>query len=483
MLSILIVDDEKLILNGCRIMLERNLTFPFPIQIFTACKASDALMLFQETEIDLVLTDIRMPVMDGFQLINSLRSFCYTGEIAILTSHADFEYARKALRLNISDFLLKPIDQTELKRLICSAWDKKQAREEKQLDELCQELLSVALYDFSLSDLSANEETLRMLFPHTYFTVMLIPLETSEVNIQEVHNILQDYFAKCYCYLLSSQKQIMVLCNHPSFRICLNGLTDRLYPLTCSRLPVATSIVSNSIQDIHALYSNSVRRLFCRNTFGNNLAMAEHTFFSYQDCIEIFLEQDPALQKEKLDKYLSAFSTSGTITSQYLDNIYKSYFENLSLYLKSNGISQDFSMVSLTSFPCVHALCHAILQNIKELKQTLSKEEAEPHIQSQAIKILDYIKMHYMEDISLDNVAEAMDMNPNYICSLIRKNLGQSYLSFLHQERIREAKRLLKDPSLSIDEIAKRVGYNSSSQFGRVFRKYENLSASDYRKQ
>ena len=483
MLTILIIDDERLILNGCRIMIERDLKFTFPIQVFTSNKATEALELLQKNEVDLVLTDIRMPEMDGFALIRSLHSFCYSGEIVILTSHADFEYAREALRLNISDFLLKPIDQNELERLICSAWEKKRAKEEKQHDESCQELLSVMLYDFPLSDLSTTEETLKILFPHAYFTVILIPLETSSLNLQEVRKILLNYFTECYCYLLSSQKQVMALCNHPSFRICLSGLADLLYPFTCSSLPVVASITSNSIQDIHTLYINAVRRLFCRNIFADNLTIAEHTFFSYQDCIDIFLEQNPTLQKEKLDNYLSAFPTPNPIAPQYLGNIYKSYFENLALYLKNNGILREFPSVSQTSFFSVHELSTAILRDLIKLKKAIQLKEKESNTQSQAAKILDYIRMHYMEDISLDNVADAMNMNPNYICSLIRKSFGQSYLSFLHQERIREAKRLLKDPTLSIDEVAKKVGYNSSSQFGRVFRKYENLSASDYRKQ
>lgn len=483
MLTILIVDDERLILNGCRIMIERNLKFPFPIQVFTANKATDAIELLKENEVDLVLTDIRMPEMDGFALICSLHSLCYTGEIVILTSHADFEYARKALRLNISDFLLKPIDQNELERLICSAWEKKKSKEQKQHDESCQELLSVMLYDFPLSDLSTTEEAFKILFPYTYFTIALIPLETSSINLQEVRRILRNYYAECYCYFLSSQKQVIALCNHSSFRICINGITDFLYPLTCSCLPVVTSITSNSIQDIHSLYTNAVRRLFCRNTFGDDLAMAEHTFFSYQDCIDIFLELNPALQKEKLDNYLSAFPSPNPTAPQYLDNIYKSYFENLTIYLKSNGILREFPSVPQHPFFSVHELSATILRDLTELKKAIQLREKEFNTQSQATKILDYIRMHYMEDISLDNVADAMNMNPNYICSLIRKSFGQSYLSFLHQERIREAKRLLKDPTLSIDEVAKKVGYNSSSQFGRVFRKYENLSASDYRKQ
>ena len=72
-------------------------------------------------------------------------------------------------------------------------------------------------------------------------------------------------------------------------------------------------------------------------------------------------------------------------------------------------------------------------------------------------------------------------MHPNYVCTLFKKHIGQSYLFCLHQERLRSAKQLLIDTDLTIDEIARQVGYNSASQLARIFRKYESTSPSDFR--
>lgn len=74
-------------------------------------------------------------------------------------------------------------------------------------------------------------------------------------------------------------------------------------------------------------------------------------------------------------------------------------------------------------------------------------------------------------------------MHPNYICSFFKKATGQSYLTCLHKERIFAAKKMLKETDLSIESIARQVGYNSSTQFARIFRKYEEISPSEFRSQ
>lgn len=110
MFRILIVDDEHIILNGCSFMIKETLELPFPVEVLTANNVPQAISILEEQVPELILTDIRMPVMDGFSLIEYIRRNEIDSDIVILTSHADFEYARKALRYGVNDFILKPID-------------------------------------------------------------------------------------------------------------------------------------------------------------------------------------------------------------------------------------------------------------------------------------------------------------------------------------------------------------------------------------
>ena len=75
----------------------------------------------------------------------------------------------------------------------------------------------------------------------------------------------------------------------------------------------------------------------------------------------------------------------------------------------------------------------------------------------------------------------SLNLNPRYICALLKKATGTSYLTRLHTERIRATKQYLIETDMTVDEIAQHVGYNSSTQLSRVFKKYENMTPTDYR--
>ena len=97
-------------------------------------------------------------------------------------------------------------------------------------------------------------------------------------------------------------------------------------------------------------------------------------------------------------------------------------------------------------------------------------------------KLLDYIREHYNEDISLEKLANDVGYNTSYISNVFKMKIGQSYLECIHGERLRAAKKLLVDTDYTMEYIADIVGYNSASQFARVFRKYEKVSPSEFRK-
>ena len=123
MFQILIVDDEHILLNGCSFMIQNTLCLPFSVSIKTALNVPEAISILEEETPDLILTDIRMPVMDGFSLIQYIRKKDIPSAVVILTSHADFEYARTALRYNVTDFLLKPIDENALKDILMKVYE------------------------------------------------------------------------------------------------------------------------------------------------------------------------------------------------------------------------------------------------------------------------------------------------------------------------------------------------------------------------
>ncbi len=483
MLRIMIVDDERIILNGIRMMIENDLGLSFSTDIVTASNVPQALDLLNRFTPDLILTDIRMPVMDGFDFIREVKEKLPSVNIVILTSHADFEYAQQAIRFQVTDFILKPVSVEMLKATIEHAYDLKKKKEESALHAASLELRNMMLYDLSVQELISTPEQIRQIFPHTYFTVVVLALSCVSDSYPEIlRQILLQKFNVCSCFLLPEKNQLIAICNHTQFFVKPADLTQQFYQLShCETFWAGISISSNSYKSLHSLYINAVQRIFYARHFGESSSLVELSLFSYQDCVQIFVENEHEKTLTLLQNYLTSISaSSGDLSSQV---IYDSFFHNILLYLDNNGIPLPSSGLIPHScrardtrelIPEIASLLDAIKRNIRKNNDYCGNDAL-------IRQLLEYIQQHYQEDISLDDLAASVGLHPNYVCSLFKKSAGQSYLSYLHRQRLAAAKRLLTDTDYTVEQIAAQVGYNSPSQLARIFRKYESISPSDFR--
>lgn len=122
----------------------------------------------------------------------------------------------------------------------------------------------------------------------------------------------------------------------------------------------------------------------------------------------------------------------------------------------------------------------ALLAKVKQQLPT----EADSEFSGHAKRILCYTKSHYMNDLSLDHLADLMDLHPNYISSLFKKVTGDTFVNYLNAYRIKEAQKLLKaQRELSVNAIGQRVGFESNHYFAKVFKKYTGTTPGAYRDQ
>ena len=484
MFRILIVDDERIILNGVRMMIEEDLCLPFPTDIATASNGPQALELLKNFTPDLILTDIRMPVMDGFTLVGHIREQFPDMVIAILTSHADFDYAVQAIRYQVTDFILKPIDEKQLKETIEKAHAKKEQARKAHLRSSILELRNMMLYDLSPSELISSPEQIRQLFPYTYFTVIVAASPELPLFEETLQEIISRYYDICRCFLIPDKKQIAAICNHGHFSVKTAGLKRELADhADFHGLYTGISISSNTYKSLYSLYTNAVQRIFYEKSFGADSELTSFSLVTYHDCVQIFAEKDPHKALELLREYIRN-SCSVSLEGLSAESIFSSFFRNISLYLESLELSLPEERQPVYSGANdLAGLADEIFQTLSSVKKMLQQtsEHQNSGNDAQIQQLLEYIRKNYQHDISLDDLADAVKMHPNYVCTLFKKQIGQSYLFCLHQERLRTAKQLLIDTDLTIEEIARQVGYNSASQLARVFRKYEATSPSDFR--
>ena len=148
MSTILVVEDEKLIREGIVVMLKR---FQIPVtQILQARNGEEAILLFQQYKIDILITDIRMPKMDGIELIGKVKCLEYKPYVVVISGYDDFNYAVEVLRHGVRDYLVKPIEREKLEDIMVSIFQDMQAG--KMQEELEEHLNIQQLKYFLMND-------------------------------------------------------------------------------------------------------------------------------------------------------------------------------------------------------------------------------------------------------------------------------------------------------------------------------------------
>lgn len=499
MFKILIVDDELIILNGIKMMLENCEELDFPMDIVTAPNVPSAMEILSHFHPDLLLADITMPVMNGFDLIRYIREQnlsmdervvdLLSMDIVILTSHANFDYAQEAIRLQISDYLLKPVNLQTLIQTVQASRQKKEMKENALKQQTLLSLRAMMLYDIPFSELFFDPDVIQELFPHAYFSVAVFKpgFRTVFSETGQLNQIFSSFYDIYYPMPFTDRQEYVFVCNHEQFSIKAAALRSALSDqFGTSDFFLGLSITSNSCESLYHLYTNALQRIFYQQVFPDDAAWAGASLFTYKDCVEIFLSSSPEAIRQSLHPYIQKLNTisSSETDRTFLSQVWKSFFMNMRFYL--NSMSICFGGVLLDE-PLPETVCdtssltEAIMLKTELIKKELKNQESKTEQNAVIPYLIRYIKKNYQKDLSLIDLAEEVHLNPNYLSGLFKKTTSCSYLEYLHHERISVAKKLLSDTDLNMEQIAHKVGYNSSVQLLRIFKKYEHMLPSDYR--
>jgi len=484
MLRILIVDDEKTILYGICRMINKDYERDFQVDIVMANNVMQAIEALDVSVPDLILTDIKMPVRDGFDLIRHVRENDISTTIVVLTGYAEFEYAQQAIQLGVMDYITKPIDQNHVRNIIRKVHKMKETKEQREFALVMNNLKNIMLYNVSDDDLFGNSDLIREVFPHTYFTVVVLALPQVQNTYQKVfEQVLLHYYSCCGTFYCKNGNQLVGVCNSEKIIVKSEKIVQELINTIKEEVYVGISVSSSDCDCLHNLYINALQRIWVTQNNDENYLLTEIALFSYQECINIYQEKDEDIRRYMVRKYLVRLKKMFGLKNE-MELVYRSFFQNILMYLHHNNISISYRGFEINSqILDWDELANRIINQLEQLKSEIKEEiEYGGHENDVLINgMVSYIQQNYQKDISLEDLAEDVGIHPNYACLLFRKRVGQSYLSFLHKERITVAKQLMKKTDNSMERIAMEVGYNSASQFSRVFRKYEGITPSTYR--
>lgn len=441
MIKILVVDDDKFERDGIIYLLNRlGEKYTYDYYIKDVRNGRLALDLLEKENFDIVITDIKMPVMDGISFLEKAIKIREDIIYIIYSGYNDFEYAKKAMHLNVMDFLVKPVKEVEFNEIIKKAILKVYS---KIKESIRYKLLSLyykrdSLYKINFNFLHSIKG--RLLYVPTDKRSLDIYAERLEkldkqntiINIEDKGKIIW-LNEKC------SKKENI----ENNIRYIFSGL-DEIF------------IVSKKILSVEDLEKQYVKIL----EYGDKIAVRDSMFILYVRDIDAIESKQGEFNEEIFDS-LKYLSEKNFLTL----NMKKYIFSNIDTNLIKN--KENFEKIILES------------KNINEIEDFLKNYKNDNEI---IVKVKSYISKNYMKDILIGDIADSIFLNSGYLCTLFKKETGNTLINYITEYRLKKAMELLKIKEMKISEISLQVGYSNISYFNSIFRKKTGLTPKEYRK-
>lgn len=507
MYKLLIVDDEA----GHRAGLIGLLRMLKPdYLVFEAENGAVALRMMDVMEFDLVLTDIRMPQVDGLTFLELAKAKCTHTRIAILSAYGLFDYAKRGIVLGADDYLLKPVDANELRQCL--------DRMENQLESLKAINLNGSnaenqMYLFVTGELNkADQAATRMLFG-SYESGAVVHIQPiGSWQDSDSRDAFQYEMRQCLKQLGNA-----AVFRSPMERDSLIGVIacdeDKLQTLqnfmNCQAAALQDEYGQRAIVGI-CMWPDD---FFCHLEDSYTRARAacmQHFFEPGQTVFASGPEQTPdpfsAMRLDVSIKGLDASICGGNVEQACslmeerliklcVPGAYPSKIKEVIMYtfifLLGNltyPLLQKEKDEILLSIGRTVLECRCMRDMLAEVRNTLhliaSAIELSRKNQHEEVfeEVLHYLGADYNQDLSLTDVAERFHYHPSYFSMLFKQNVGLTFSEYLSDLRLREAARLLKDSSLYAAKIGQRVGYPSAAYFTKAFKKQFGMSPDQYRK-
>lgn len=491
MYKVLIVDDEPIIREGLKKIVNWDF-LSFKI-VGEAGDGLEAFEKFSKLKPDLCIIDIKIPEIDGLELISKIKEIKNDTKILILTGYPEFDYAQKAIDLGVEGYILKPVDP----EILLEKLNKIHAELEKEkfLFEVSRERI---IEKFFKGYLDLSEKEINQIFnldlPWKSYQVILI--SPSEKNIK-YYPIFQETF-KLFSFSFVIEGIVgFVVEDFNKEKKRILTLRNQLKNRFEERFVFSIGEKVYSIWQIHFSYESAlslIKKRFLYEDRGflflkdnksslTNLKGESEILTKMIQIMESFdLVGLENLLEEKMKLHMLKEDEEQDIKLSYL-NLYISVITNLlskyprfkdfsGKYLKKKIFDEFYNKKSLLD-----------LHNyIKDLFLDIFKDFSEIAGSSPFWKITEYIEANYYKNLKLKDIAEEFGYNPCYLGKVFKKYTGEKFNTFLDKVRICKAKDLLIS-GMKVVDVAEKVGYKDLDYFVYKFKKYTGKSPQSFREE
>ena len=484
MKTVLIVEDEKLIRNGIKTMVQRS---GVPVENILDCANGElALEILKNQPVDVMFTDIRMPKMDGIELVSCAMELPTPPLMVAISGYDDFSYAVEMLRHGVREYLLKPVERDKIRDILSKLNDEIEKRHSIRRTEKKVGYQQLKFIFTSASMSPEEEELLEQKYADLFFDNPYVVCVTGKDVLTE-----ED---RSYIYVEDVEDGNVFIVE-----------ADKLEELSADELLHTNAGIS-------AVHSG-IRELL--NGYNEAYAMRKRAFCLEQ---EVRLGSDPKLavpegirvQAQKLlreQNCVRRVQLIGTDKTEELMQQWNRLFEETRREHIEYG---EFVKVVLRFLDEVGAVygpmltednrqtiadCRRILEyaDISSFEETLTDMILDIHTRinnsdgsgknGQKMKeAVEYIRENYNKDLNMAVVSNHISMNYSLFSCTFKQYTGSNFVNYLKELRIAKAKQLLADTDMKIIEISQTVGYENEKHFMKIFKTECGVSPSEYRK-
>ena len=386
-------------------------------EVFTAYNIQQVKEIFQRETIDILLCDIEMPMGNGIELLRWLRQNKYNTECVFLTCHEEFSYAREALQLGSHEYLLKPIEPDKLLEVILCVEEKIRGKMEVEKAFVHEK------------QWEKNKEKLK----NSFWRDILFSSNPALLN-----SIMKK--AEDSGIMVSDNSEYMLILFRIQKRSKYTMITDE-------------HLVEFSLNNIADEIFSGEDKAFIK---------ADKNLY-----VMIFIVPDI---KEKISEINDKLKLFVKIVEKYLRFemvFYKTSFKEIS--------EAAFQLQKLLTEDKRYNEIHALKQKINEEQEVKDSESSTVEL------VIQYISDHISEDLSRENLAGYVYLNPDYLNRIFKREVGMPIKEYIQNEKMKIAKELLEMTDLTVSEIGKQVGYFNFGHFSTSFKKITGRTPGDYR--
>ena len=503
---VIIVDDKPLIRRALKETIQWD-----QLNCIVAGEAEDgkkAYELVKKYHPELLISDIKMPEMDGLELTEHVKKESPDTQVIIITGYQEFEYARKALSLGVSDLVLKPIRnedmENKIEKALCEFREKKEiqavvknAREAK-FERLLYDSLQGKKVEFPDCDFSGKN-----------YSLILVKTKNTDKE-KKVYETISSWFQKqervkgwkAYTWLMQSTQVVLLFetgkKSAREWKIILKQsiyfLEDFVEKTEQTECCFTVSKTCNDLGGLSECMQNVCGMMERRYFFSDNKVMfTDHDMEAagfetrqLQGNLSELRKEAVLLNDEEFQKKLKEVADEilcETNGDEFrIKCILSEFCMGFGKQMQDAWNSEDTNKLldQIGALPGKQECAAFLTEFVRTIKNKTGMGEK---LKNPVVRDgISYIREHYAENFSQTDLAERLGVNPSYLSRLFKKETGHTFMEIVTECRINHAKELLNQPGMRVIEVCQKVGYGDYTYFYQVFKKQEGISPSEYKK-